>query len=339
MPSISFVCPLQNKSRYLLGAIAALERQAPTHERQFIFIDDGSSDGSFNLVKAMTKHWSNCVYIRQDNTGPAGCANTGISYATGDYLKFLGCDDILAPFATDQLLECLDSTGAVAAYSRKAYYGDISEVAFTVDNRKSVSLIEDPLAIVIDQTITGLSQSLFRTAAVRAGGGCDPRVFTEDFSLALRLALLGPFILLDKMTAYGPTDTSERIGIAREQQVLHDYNLALALFFQDHPELKKQYGRLALRRCAERAEKWARRRSDGKSLLRCAIMRTASWLPGFDHAAMITATLSPFSADGTTCGRKIIQPTARDIHTESSESSLAIYPAKRPSANDSSASI
>lgn len=308
MASISFICPLYNKSRYLPAVVAALHRQAPLHDRQFIFVDDGSSDNSLDVAKSLTRSWSNCIYIRQDNTGPSGSTNTGISQATGEFIKLVGCDDILAPFATDLLWRSLDQTGAVAAYSRQAYYHVGEEITFASDDGRLGTLLANPLPEVIRQTISGTSQTLFRTAAVRAAGGCDPRIFAEDFSLALRLARTGAFVLLDQVTAYGPADDGERIMVGRKHQVFHDYNLALALFFADYPDQATTYGRLALQRAAGRAEKWVRREGRGESSLAYRLMYLASWLPGLPHARMIAATLPAFTtgrmaqAKGLRCG-------------------------------------
>lgn len=313
MPSISFVCPLYNKRRYLPSVLAALKKQATNHERQFIFVDDGSTDGSLDLVKFITRHWPDCLYIRQKNSGPADAINTGIASATGDYLKLLGADDILSPFSTDLLLESLDSTAAVAAYGRQAYYQDLSEAVFAKPDQHSWNLVENPLETVIRLTLAGTSQTLFRTAAVRAAGGYDPRIFAGNFSLSLRLALLGPFTLHDAVTAFGPADESARFMAARKHQVLHDNNLALALFFKDHPRLKKQYGAQALRQCAIRAERWVCREGDGESALRYKIMRIASRLPAFDHAGLIATTLPAFSAGQKARITGIIHPS--DHHT------------------------
>lgn len=297
MASISFVCPLYNKASYLAGVITALERQAPDHVNEYIFIDDGSTDESLAIVRRLTAGWRRCVYRRQENQGPAGATNAGIALATGEFVKLLGSDDILAPYATDALLRGLEETGAVAVYSRQDYYRNWSEIAFDdcAADRDAV-LFADPLAAVVGQTVSGTSQTLFRTDAVNAVGGCDRRVFAEDFSLALRLAHHGPIAYLDLLTAYGPADSGDRIMVGRKHQVFHDYNLALALFLADHPDLPARYRRLALRRAAGRAEKWVRRECAGEfSSLPYSLFRLASYLPFVDHIALTQASVAAFA--------------------------------------------
>jgi glycosyltransferase involved in cell wall biosynthesis len=310
MASISFVCPLFNKVAYLPGVIAALEQQAPSHDKQFIFIDDGSTDGSLDLVRELTEGWTNCIYRYQDNTGPAGSTNAGLALAEGDYVKLLGSDDILAPFATDILLHVLEDTGAVAVYSKQSYYTQPTDILFPdKDMAPPAHLLTEPLSIVIGQTISGTSQTLFRSAAVRNAGGCDSRVFAEDYSLALRLARQGSIATLDFVTAYGPADQGDRIMVGRKHQVFHDYNLALQLFFEDFPELKSRYGRLALHRAAGRAEKWVRREGGGEtSPFPFTLLRLAAYFPGLDHAKRIAATLPAFTFGPQARSRGIILP-------------------------------
>jgi glycosyltransferase involved in cell wall biosynthesis len=297
MASISFICPLFNKASYLPGVIAALERQAPDHCKQYIFIDDGSTDGSLDVVVSLTERWPRCVYRQQKNMGPAGATNAGIALATGDYIKLLGSDDVLVPFATDVLLRGLEETGAAAIYSRGLYYENPSDIVFEDDvaDRHAV-LFADSLAEVIARTVSGTSGTLFRADAVRAVGGCDPRIFVEDYSLALRLAYYGPMADLDLVTTYGPAGCGDRIMVGRKHQVFHDYNLALALFLADHPDLPARYGRLALRRAAGRAEKWARRECRSESAwLPYTLLRLASYLPFFDYAALTHASTAAFT--------------------------------------------
>lgn len=311
MASISFVCPLFNKEAYLPGVIEALARQAPDHARQFVFIDDGSSDRSLEVVRALTADWPDCVYHRQDNQGPSGATNAGFARADGDYIKLLGSDDILAPFATDLLLRVLDETGAVAVYSIQSYYRSPAEIAFAdAAGRAGASLLDDPVRAAIRHTISGTSQTLFRGDAVRAAGGCDPRVFAEDFSLALRLALQGPIATLPVVTAFGPAGEGERIMVGRKHQVFHDYNLALFLFLKDHPALKARLGRLALARAAGRAEKWVSRERKGDSFLGYSLLRLAACLPGLDHAGLIERTLPAFTGGAPARVRPIVRPGA-----------------------------
>ena len=51
MTKISFVCPIFNKKRYLNIVLSSIEKQVGSFEKEYIFIDDGSTDGSLEYLK------------------------------------------------------------------------------------------------------------------------------------------------------------------------------------------------------------------------------------------------------------------------------------------------
>ena len=105
------------------------------------------------------------------------------------------------------------------------------------------------------------SNLLVRREALRLSGGCDERVFVQDYSLALRLARRCRFGVSDALIVAAP-DPVEIAGdrlSANKAQILHDLNLALLLFIEDYPDLPAHFRRRAWRRIAGRSWKWARR--------------------------------------------------------------------------------
>jgi|AGTN01.1.fsa_nt_gi Glycosyltransferases involved in cell wall biogenesis len=103
--SISVVLTSFNYARYLpqsLGAILAQTRPAD----ELIIIDDGSGDGSVELIEAMIADRPEARLIR--NTVNVGCVtnmNRGMAQARGEMILFAAADDELHP---DFLRECAD---------------------------------------------------------------------------------------------------------------------------------------------------------------------------------------------------------------------------------------
>lgn len=307
---VSFVCTVFNKSGYLPGVMDALAFQVPDRPRQFIFIDDGSVDGSADLVERTTRSWPDTVVVRQTNGGPTAATNAGIALARHRYLKLLGSDDILAPFCTRLLVDTLAATGADAVFSRQDYYRDVRDIVFT-EAWPPPQMPVDPLGAVIARTISGTSQTLYRLDAVRAAGACDPGVFAEDFSLALRVASRGPIALLDLVTAFGPAGDGERLMVGRKHQTFHDYNLALARFIEQNQGVPPRLRRIALRRAAGRAAKWARREGGQRLPLRYLALDVAARLGlPIDHARAIRATLPAFALGPAAAMRPLVLPAA-----------------------------
>ncbi|MCC6194988.1 MAG: glycosyltransferase family 2 protein [Burkholderiales bacterium] len=88
-PPVSVVIPAYNAGRFVLEAIAGA-RQQEYPSLEIIVVDDGSSDGTADLV---ARHAPDVRLIRQVNAGAAAARNTGMRHATGELLCFLDADD------------------------------------------------------------------------------------------------------------------------------------------------------------------------------------------------------------------------------------------------------
>jgi glycosyltransferase involved in cell wall biosynthesis len=104
MTLISVIVPIFNSSDYLRQALSSLEEQE-FKEAEFICIDDGSSDDSFEICKEYAARDTRFIVLSQENRGPSGTRNNGLSIATGKYICFMDSDDYLVPGALSILYE------------------------------------------------------------------------------------------------------------------------------------------------------------------------------------------------------------------------------------------
>ena len=87
---ISVIIPVYNRERYLAETIESVLSQT-YRPIEIVVIDDGSTDKTADVAN----RFSQAVrYFFQPNSGCGAALNTGVEKAGGDYLSFLGSDDL-----------------------------------------------------------------------------------------------------------------------------------------------------------------------------------------------------------------------------------------------------
>lgn len=90
---LSVIIPCYNSQDYMDTCIKSL-LDAGDAGMELILIDDGSSDGTAEIAdNYASRHPESIRVIHQENKGHGGAVNTGISAATGLYLKVVDSDD------------------------------------------------------------------------------------------------------------------------------------------------------------------------------------------------------------------------------------------------------
>ena len=91
--SISVIIPVYNRSTLINRAIKSVMEQTITPD-EIIVIDDGSTDGTGNIVK---NRYPDVILLKQKNRGVSCARNNGINNAKGTWLALLDSDDEWLP--------------------------------------------------------------------------------------------------------------------------------------------------------------------------------------------------------------------------------------------------
>ena len=114
-PDVSYVVTLYQKLAFLPFLCAGLESQRGDMRVEFIFIDDGSADGTADALRDRVAAWPEVLIMCQKNTGPAPALNRGLALARGRFIKPMDGDDILLPWASALLSKAMMESKAGAA--------------------------------------------------------------------------------------------------------------------------------------------------------------------------------------------------------------------------------
>ncbi len=94
MPKVSVIIPVYNVEKYLRDCLDSVVSQT-IKDIEIICINDGSTDGSLDILNEYCSNDDRFVIINQENRGLSVARNNGLNSASGDYIAFIDSDDYL----------------------------------------------------------------------------------------------------------------------------------------------------------------------------------------------------------------------------------------------------
>ena len=257
---VSFVITVYNKAAFLPLVTEALFGQLGDFDREFVFIDDGSVDGSWDLLQRLAGARADVKLLQQANAGPAAATNSAVRAATMQWLKIVDADDVLAPRCTQRLLDAATRLNLPLATGRAMPYRLGAPLEFADAAATDTARRIDLFSACLRSAPSNLSVTLIDRALFWEVGGCDERIFTQDYSLLLRLAWRSEAAeVLGAPVTASPVEAPGRVS-ANERAMLRDTNKAILLFLNETIEVSWRQRRKAVERAFGRAWKWQHRR-------------------------------------------------------------------------------
>ncbi len=287
MVKISYVCPIYNKKKYLKQVLSSIKNQKGTFSKEYIFINDGSTDESLELLKQEISNWKNTTLINQKNKGPAIATQMGIERASGNYIKLVGGDDIMAPHCSEILLKTIKKEKSVAAFSSYMLLNNYKNIIFDKNGIINFRVLKKPLFQTVKSSFSGTTPNLYCHKAIKKSGGCNKNIFVEDFSLVLGLSKEGNFSFIDNITSYGPKNDETRIMIGKKIQLIHDYNAALYYFLKSNTNISESILKTACIKSLGRSEKLYRREINGTNINKMKFYKLSLLLGRKDYLNLI----------------------------------------------------
>jgi GT2 family glycosyltransferase/Flp pilus assembly protein TadD len=141
-PLVSIIIPVFNKVGYTQRCLETLLRNTRRGLYEVIIIDNGSTDGTRNLIERLASEFK--IIINNKNIGFAGACNQGARAASTEYLLFLNNDTEPKSGWLEPLIGILDHDETVAATGSKLLFHDntIQHAGVVIFNDKK---LPDPL--------------------------------------------------------------------------------------------------------------------------------------------------------------------------------------------------
>lgn len=190
-PAVSVVMPLYNARRYVSEAVRSILGQTFTNF-ELIVIDDGSTDGSCDIVKSVAESDPRLRLVRQENRGVSAAANLGTELARARFLARMDADDISLPMRLEKQVAFLrEHPEYVAVGSRVMFIDDEGDELYEMPGIHLTHIEIDRGLMEVEWAILQPAV-MMHTAAVRKVGGyrADLHIH-EDHDLFLKLAEIG----------------------------------------------------------------------------------------------------------------------------------------------------
>lgn len=200
MPLFSVIIPLYNKASYVRKAIESVIEQT-YKEWELVVVDDGSIDGSGDIVKAI--HDNRIRLVRQDNAGVSAARNRGVAESTAPYICFLDADDWWEPTFLEEMARVIERHPNAGIYGTSYYIvknGKKRIAPIGVDNGFCGGEINycRVYAKTLCMPLTSSSVCIPRKVFDEVGGFPVGIKLGEDFMLWLSIVLKHKVVLLNK---------------------------------------------------------------------------------------------------------------------------------------------
>ena len=246
----TYIVLIHNDEDNILDLVNSLKKTDGNFRKEFIFVDDGSTDESLSLLKMAVNDLPRTTIITQENQGPSISINKGSSLATGDYIHFVEGNEILHSESTSVLLEACLNLGAQVAL------GGVAPHAF-VESKiiEKARVIDKPIEGILlqkspDICRVGKSGSFIHRDLLDKIGKTDSSVYSQNMSLSLRAAKNSKFVYLPADIAYiAKTKPSEDTKFISYNNLKSIYNFAKSneeFFSKMVPQLLKSLSREAV---------------------------------------------------------------------------------------------
>jgi len=93
---VSIIIPCYNAEKYIKRLLDTVLQQRTSCKYEIIAVDDGSTDGTLDVLKGYAARYANLVVFHQENSGISIARNKGIELAKGEYVGFADNDDFLS---------------------------------------------------------------------------------------------------------------------------------------------------------------------------------------------------------------------------------------------------
>ena len=185
---VTVAIPVRNGATVIAPQLAALAGQEYDHPWELLVIDNGSTDGTAEVVAGFASSLPSLRVVREDRAGIGPARNRALSEARGDLLAICDADDVVQPGWLAAIVKGLEEHDAVGGFADMTLANPPQLLAW----RGTLPADQLPLAIGAWPFAPGCNMAV-RTEVARALGGWDETYVagSDDVDFSWRLVRAG----------------------------------------------------------------------------------------------------------------------------------------------------
>lgn len=249
---ISIIIPVYNAEKYIVPCLESLLAQTYSCW-EAILVNDGSVDGSSQILADYAKKDSRFQVISQENQGVSAARNAGLSRAQGVYVAFIDADDYIKPDYLAVLAGDAISNDADIVCCNFIEILNGKTVQLNTPKVLNARLITDRIELFRDfisnQEAYGTCvwAKLIRTSLAKKEA-FKPLKFGEDSEFMLRLFIHAPKVYLTMYAGYfyirnedSATMQHDEKSVLRRMYELHMTELMLQILPEEYTDVFPLY--------------------------------------------------------------------------------------------------
>lgn len=193
IPPVSICIPAYEAKRFLAATLASVRTQTFT-DWELIVVEDGSLDGTEDLVRAFADSVRQHVQFHRHtcNRGLPATRNTAIALARGAWIALLDSDDLWEPEHLESLVACTHGRAVDLVHSGSVLFDNKTGRDLEVRAPSPAVARDFPLSLFLGAYIIQPSSAMITKELWRSVYGFDPTFrYVEDREMWMRCARAG----------------------------------------------------------------------------------------------------------------------------------------------------
>jgi glycosyltransferase involved in cell wall biosynthesis len=222
-PAISVVMPVFNCYSYIEDAINSILNQTFT-DFELIIIDDGSTDGTTDLLKKFTDSRIKFIF-KEVNQGVSSATNDGFRLAQGKYIARMDGDDISVKERFEKQVSLLENNAKIFICGGFVKYlgGSNSIIEYKETHQEIIT------GLLLSNSIC-MGASMFRRKELSHHFYDENKKSGEDYDFWTKVAWLGEFYAIQEVLLLYRVHNNQASIAHKQQQILDDIEIRLYLF-------------------------------------------------------------------------------------------------------------